>query len=585
MIGSGGSTKQCVAGQACVVVDGQASCAGSGSSAAPSTKPKEAVSIRVRVDPNRPVRAQIGSTIITGAAGSFTSTGKMVVATGSAALRPADALRVAGEGVRISFEGTRLRKALTVSYRVGKRPAGFEPRVAHLGDDGSWDLRKARLSSAHRLVVKTKEFSFNIPTWLDPKQWLSDVQQWAADAGNWVASGLGGRTAPLTNCGAPAPSWFSYDKASDMVHVCSIDNDGRAEIQLKSNRGITVEVHVPGNPAYVWVEDQPWWLRSVLNWNPNQLVLLGPGQRMTVGYDRPSDAFSGNFDIADDTWRAFLDDALRAMINQIAGDSLSAGWLVTYAWGQCATGAQASLTGKWVDSPGVVSFVGCMFKSLTALVNHPEDALRLAEQAGGDQASASQLVERAKALTVAGKVLNLYPLIQATAIHDVDDSLRALLKGGNDTVTISIAGSGVTSSPGATGSSGSGQSGPPVSAQLAPPPAEPCSGAGGTSSGGPGVRGFHIDDAFYLGTWGRNDPCDGTWHTSSDRPANGAYWYKNGLGVGVDCARDAAPYVVRFADGRSETWRTWLHVTDGEWFPSAAAQEISTDGLQGLPTC
>jgi len=43
--------------------------------------------------------------------------------------------------------------------------------------------------------------------------------------------------------------------------------------------------------------------------------------------------------------------------------------------------------------------------------------------------------------------------------------------------------------------------------------------------------------------------------------------------------------VVRFADGHRETWSTWFHVTDGKWFPSAAALEISGNGFNGLPAC
>jgi hypothetical protein len=118
-----------------------------------------------------------------------------------------------------------------------------------------------------------------------------------------------------------------------------------------------------------------------------------------------------------------------------------------------------------------------------------------------------------------------------------------------------------------------------------PPPAGGCSGAGGTSAGGPGLRGFHIQDVFLGGTWARTDPCNGTWHSNGNRPANGAYWYPNGLGVGVDCARTGAAYVVRWADGHSETWATWFHVTDGKWIPSAAAQETAVDGFYGLPPC
>jgi hypothetical protein len=541
-----------------------------------TTHAKKRVSRRARVSRHRALRLRIGSTVITGAKGSFSSDGTIVVTTDSARLRPANALRAAGDGIRVRFLGTRLRKPLKISYRVGRRPTGFAPRVAHLADDGRWDIKRARLTRGHRLEIRTRSFSYNVPAWLQPKRWVSNLKQWAKDAGNWVASGLGGRTSPLTNCGAAAPPWFGFDKASDLVHVCSIDNAGRAEIQLKSNRGITVEVDVPGNPAYVWVEDQPWWLRTRLRWNANQIVLLGPGQRMTVGYDRPSDAFSGDFRVADDTWRAFLDDAARDIIDQI-DEAFSPGWALTYVWPQCITGADP-VAGKWVDPPGVAAFVECMFQSLTALVRDPEDAVKVAQLAGGDKAGALELVKRARALTVAGRVLDFYPELQATAIHDIDDSLRALLKGGNDRVTVSMTGSGVPSSPSTGGA-------PPPSAILSPEPSAPCNGADGTSGGGAGRAGFHIGDSFYGGTWARTDPCDGVWHSASARPRNAAYWYPNGLGVAVDCARDGATYVVHLVDGRTETWSTWFHATDGKWFPSAAANETTHDGPYGLPSC
>jgi murein DD-endopeptidase MepM/ murein hydrolase activator NlpD len=101
----------------------------------------------------------------------------------------------------------------------------------------------------------------------------------------------------------------------------------------------------------------------------------------------------------------------------------------------------------------------------------------------------------------------------------------------------------------------------------------------------PQPKGFTIEDAYLGGTWARTDPNDGTWYSKSNRPANGAYWYGNGLGVGVDCARAAASYTVSFYDGRKETWNTWFHVTDGKWFPSAAAKETSANGFYGLPVC
>lgn len=93
---------------------------------------------------------------------------------------------------------------------------------------------------------------------------------------------------------------------------------------------------------------------------------------------------------------------------------------------------------------------------------------------------------------------------------------------------------------------------------------------------------MHIEDVFYGGTWARTSPHDGTWHTEGDRPANGSYWYGNGLGVAVGCARSAAGYVVKFADGHYETGTRWLHVTDGQWYPAAATKEISHDGNPGV---
>jgi hypothetical protein len=115
---------------------------------------------------------------------------------------------------------------------------------------------------------------------------------------------------------------------------------------------------------------------------------------------------------------------------------------------------------------------------------------------------------------------------------------------------------------------------PPTHKQTTPPPPAP-----------PATMGFHIEDDYYGGTWARTDPNDGTWHTHGNPPANGAYWYPNGLGVAVDCARSAAGYVVRYSDGHTQTWTWWLHVTDGKWYPAAATQEIFNDGNPGLATC
>lgn len=122
---------------------------------------------------------------------------------------------------------------------------------------------------------------------------------------------------------------------------------------------------------------------------------------------------------------------------------------------------------------------------------------------------------------------------------------------------------------------------PPPPPPLPPPPPPPPPPVGPP----PPVRGYHIQDDYFLGTWARTDPDSGTWYSKANKPPNGVYWYPNGLGIGVDCGRTAANYVVRFGDGHTETWNSWFHVTDGKWYPSAATTEIFTNGLHGLPTC
>jgi hypothetical protein len=124
---------------------------------------------------------------------------------------------------------------------------------------------------------------------------------------------------------------------------------------------------------------------------------------------------------------------------------------------------------------------------------------------------------------------------------------------------------------------------PPTGNRQMPGPPN-TGGSGGGTPAGP-HKGFHVGDSFLGGTWARSDPNDGVWHSQGDRPANAAYWYPNGLGVEADCASAAAVYTVHFADGHTETWNTWFHVTDRKWFPSAAAQEATANEFYGLSAC
>jgi hypothetical protein len=327
---------------------------------------------------------------------------------------------------------------------VGQPPRGYRPRVAHRALDGSWDLKRARLTRAGRLLVVTQTFSINVPSWLNPKRWVSNLKQWAGNAGRWVVSGVAGRTPPLERCGRSAPDWFRIDKRSDLVHTCTIDNAGRGEIQIKSNRGISAEVRIPGNPSYVWVEEQPTPLRRLLPYDSDRRVILGPGKRMTVGYDRPARDFDGTFSVYQDTGWAQLDNVLRAVLDQV-GTALPIDAAVMFTWVKCGSGARLSITDEWLSGPELSKVVKCMVETLTVLATDPQTAIKAVQELGGGHLDAAELVERAKKAIVVGRLIEMYPLIQATAIHDIEDSMRALLKGGNDQIRLNMSGGGESS--------------------------------------------------------------------------------------------------------------------------------------------
>lgn len=97
-----------------------------------------------------------------------------------------------------------------------------------------------------------------------------------------------------------------------------------------------------------------------------------------------------------------------------------------------------------------------------------------------------------------------------------------------------------------------------------------------------------VEDSFLGGTWARSDPNNGTWHTSSNRPANGQYWMANGRNVTVNCTRAAASYEVKFggSNPRTETWNWWIRMVDGNWFPTAATRSQGTNGAYpGVDGC
>ena len=213
----------------------------------------------------------------------------MIIHRESAAFGTQSGLQAAGDGIGISFKGTSLRKPLTLVFEIGGKPSsGLIPVVAHLADSGGWDIHSAMLDHAGHLVVTTSSFSVNIPSWANPVAWWHSLA-------SMVSSALGGRTSPLTCSGAPG--WFHLSGVhSDLVHVCAKTNqtsDGQqvAEVQIRSNRGVSLDVTVPGKPIYVWVQDQSWdWRRklgSLLGFDPNRTVILPAGANLAIRLSAP----------------------------------------------------------------------------------------------------------------------------------------------------------------------------------------------------------------------------------------------------------------------------------------------------------
>ena len=431
----------------------------------------------VPVRPARALRVIVrGVVTITAGRGTFSRPGRMIIRRTRGTFGPPAALRAAGLGVHVRFSGTAPRRALTLTYATGRLPRGFRPRVAHVTADGAWSLQVARVTPGGRLQVRTRSFSSVVPAWLNPAQWLSNLQQWGHNAANWVASGTGGRTEPPSGCGANGPDWFGFDKQSDLVHVCSIDNKGRGEIQIKSNRGLSQVIHVPGEPSYVWVENLPDSLRRVLPWSKASAVVLGPGQLMTVGYARPQADTSLVFTSSIHAGWAHIDNLVRASLDVL--DMPRDRWylVVGVAYAKCLGDVTPSIGELPIDTELGVREAFCVLDVVEEVVQDPERAVRLAAEVGLDAESRDRLLAGARGLSAIAKRTAGIGLVKDYAVRSIDDALRDLLKDGNDRIAVTMAGSGspsaVTPGPAQPPAQGPAPQQPgPQPQPGAPPPA------------------------------------------------------------------------------------------------------------------
>jgi hypothetical protein len=356
----------------------------------------------------------------------------------------------AGMGIDVALRGTRLRKPLTLIQPVTARPPGSIPVFAHRGNDGTWDLKPAKLDSKGRIVIHTRTFSINLPSWLNPKTYVEAI-------GNWAAQFFGGRTSPVT-CPNAAPSWLTVSNLTVSAHACGQNNpDGateRGELRIKNNRGAVQQVTLAGNRAFTYVEGQPDKLRAAIGaltgTDPSNTVFLSPGDGgyLTVGYTRPA---------ANVTYTTLVETTYRSLFLNFAyigvnflGDvgSDKSRWVATVKLAQDCLGVYDIKNGTVKDPRTALNaksfadiFQCVLFKGGEELADPKKAFAAAMELTDGKMAglSTKQLTDeltkiggRLRTVGAVFKVLAFLPILQQTLQGPID-VLGALISGGNST--------------------------------------------------------------------------------------------------------------------------------------------------------
>lgn len=426
--------------------------------------------ITVSVDSSHPLDVEIPNVgHLSGPAGAFLRSGSITIQPEKATFASSSTLQASGTGMDVAFDGTSLRRPLTVAFNASTKPsADAIPLIAHQSDDGQWNFLPAKLDSSGRITVQTSSFSLNIPVWGSAGAFFHALV-------NFITSAVGGRTSPLTCSGGP--SWFHLDSQhSDLVHACVKTNysNGKevAEVQLKSNRGVSLQVNVPGNPAYVWVEGQTWTGRQKVaaahHFDPDKIVILGAGKTMTVGYTRWATSLPVSFFVSGATGLAAIDTLTSDVIDSLYSENPNFYIAQAYTEVKCATGFEVNpFTGVTFGVNGFYEYLRCMVDSALGDLKDDQDALNVAVQFGGSDADVATLVRSAKALNAIGWIVTLWPYIQAGIGNDID-KIDELISGGQSALV-----TWHMDPPVPTNSNGSGTQNQPPSGQSNPPVPNP----------------------------------------------------------------------------------------------------------------
>ncbi len=290
---------------------------------------------------------------------------------------------------------------LTLEFKPdGPTPDGSVPVVLHKNHQGGYEI-ESPLVKGDSYTITTKSFSPRVFGFIDIGHIADKV---LAFVGQRLASGIAGRTDPLTCSGAPA--WLDYGRGySPLVHVCATSaSNSRGEIQIKSNRGVSLQLKLPPGASYVWVENQPWEMRTilgdVLGFDPNRTVVLPAGARMTVGFVRPQKSEDFVLTVSPTGAMAYIDTWAGILIDYIIGSigKNDARILIAEAFRQCDVGQGSNLSSVFSspDPGSLVDFGKCFTKQVIATFEDEESAIRAVQRFGGDRASATELAKRGK---------------------------------------------------------------------------------------------------------------------------------------------------------------------------------------------
>ncbi len=441
----------------------------------PGTLKKVGKPVTVPVSPTMVTDVVIpGVGTLRGRPGIFTDEGTMTVQPMSADLPEDLGVTPAGTGFDVSFDNTALRGKLRLASTAGStRPQGAAPVFAHRQHDGRWEVVPARLSG-DRIRMSTSSFSLQVPGWVDLSVWEGMK--------NKIASGIGGRTAPIA-CKNNAPGWFSLNPVhSDMVHICSISNrlsNGTevGEVQIKSNRGATLEVSVPGVPSYVRVERQDWHDRAILGqrlgYDSDKLVLLPAGDTMWVGYTRTSNTQNLNFKVTSSSNLSTADTAIRFVLDLLIGDiSKAPQWVVSYSLLKCATGLSIGAgTYKFGLEP-MEKILSCLGSQVAAALEDTDTAVKAADSVTSDESTddkqIAKLVKHGSALKKLGLIVKFWPVIQFAGTGWLDKLNSGFSGGANDVVRATILANRSASGPGGNSGGNSAGGAPPKGGGTGP---------------------------------------------------------------------------------------------------------------------